>query len=246
MRLCILMLEATAAEMTSDEDVWARCSEDTLQKHGYKFSEQCGLVAMFLSRRLKSAESSEEVGLRLKKLCTFIPLDFKLASKTEKALQKCLVHVCSPSDCSVQELESAMEIMTKDDDNEILQCFITLSSGRVLKKTAEQVLSKRKESVSLVEKFVSMDANAARIFQLSDLNQVLHSFASWTTAASCEGAFCKLHETMQFSNINAFKAISIRRGALRIWFAMKPNGIVRCFATMIVCVCRHRTNSGQS
>ena len=61
--------QATSADMVTDADVWSRCSKEAMSKYGYDIQEQSGLMATFLSRRLKAITNPEEVAKRICALC---------------------------------------------------------------------------------------------------------------------------------------------------------------------------------
>ena len=180
----MLIAEATFADVISDAELWVRCSKDTIVSHGYTFSDQSQLVALFLSRRLKTASGPEEAASRLIKMCADKPDEMEVEEKTHKAFWKCLSQVCAPTESSVEDLESALELLKTDDKNEILQVFVNMSAGRVLQKSAEQLLGKRKESASVAKRMIEMFANGKRTLEIEDPLQSLRGYSNFVTSAS--------------------------------------------------------------
>ena len=183
------VLEATTTELTNESDFWKECSEESLAMNGYQFQEQCGLVASFLSRRIKFCGGSEASAKFVNAFCKEGEADsIKVHPKTQEALYTCLLPLCAPSGFSVEDLEKALEMVNKDEDNEIVQAFLTTQPGRALKKEADLFLAKRKESASVSKRIVELAESAT--VRLSEASLQPHDrlrvFAQGLIAATTE------------------------------------------------------------
>ena len=176
--------------MDADADVWDRCSQEALTKYGYDRSEQTGLIASFLMPRLKTCTSAEEVGKRISTVFEAKPTSFVLEAKTKTAFLDCLLPLCSPRRCTFEKLDEAIAVLTKDEDNDLLQSFVTMAAGRVLKKEAEDALAKRKQSASASSKLANVIAKAKPMLDLQvvpDVASAVKMFAELCCAATMVG-----------------------------------------------------------
>ena len=179
-----------------------------MEKHGYNFTEQAGLIATFLFRRLKACSSPEEVAKRICALCEAKPMAVEVEEKTRAALWECLVPVCAPSGCSVNKLEDAIELLKKTEDDELLRSFVTVSAGRLLRKDAEQVLIKRKASADIVVQILAFIEKSKPTLSLEQSTDKINAVRIYAERAN---ALATLAETFDLEAVARRPFLSVSR-----------------------------------
>ena len=145
--------EATIADVGRDDEVWSLISEESLKSKAYCVQDQSKMLSIFMARRYKGVER-EALAKRLQELCQSSISEgtaSKLHTSTSAALS-IMAPLADPGKQSLEELDKAVEALSKEDSNVILQAVLALPGGKMLTKEARMILERRKENNSMTEK----------------------------------------------------------------------------------------------
>lgn len=152
-----------------DEEVWSRLSEKSLKKNSYIFADQAKLVSIFIARRFKGldpvclAKRLQDFHAASVLLCQ--GADSRITDATKAALSV-IVALASPSKHTVEALVAAIKTAAEQEGNDMVQSFLALPSGKILKKEAIAHVEHRKESDIVTTKIAEVVAKCNSVLGL--------------------------------------------------------------------------------